>query len=365
MYALVLTPDFPPAPGGIQLLVHRLVVNFEAVESRVVALGGQGAAEFDAAGGIDVTRVAAKGTRRNRLAVARLDLAGVRQGLARRPDVVISAHVVTAPAAALLRAARGVPFLQYLHADELRTRPALARRALARADAVVTVSRHTREMALGADCPPARIEVIPPGVDLPAAAVRRPDERPTILTVARLVERYKGHDTMIRALRLVRERVPDVRWAVVGDGPLRPELEAQAQQEGVADAVVFAGSISDRERDAWYERARVFAMPSRLPPGGLGGEGFGIVYLEAAAHGLPSIAGDVAGARDAVVGGETGVLLDPTDPEALAAAASELLLDPDRAAEMGVAARAHAELHAWPRIAARVEAILRGLREGR
>jgi phosphatidylinositol alpha-1,6-mannosyltransferase len=201
--------------------------------------------------------------------------------------------------------------------------------------------------------------VIPPGVDLPAApSAVEPDARPTILTVARLVESYKGHDVMIRALRQVRETVADARWVVLGDGPLRPSLEAQAREQGVGDAILFAGSVSDAERDAWYERARVFAMPSRLPAEGLGGEGFGIVYLEAAAHGLPSIGGDVAGARDAILDGETGRLVDPTDPAAVAAAIVELLADSGRAARMGVAARQFAERHSWPRIAARVEVVL-------
>lgn len=359
MRALVLTPDFPPARGGIQLLVHRLVVNFEAIEARIVALGGPGAAEFDAESGLDVRRVGAKGAGRNRSAVARLDAVGFAQGLAYRPDVTISAHIVTAPAAAAIGSVTRAPYLQYLHGDELRTRPRLARAALRRAGAAIAVSRHTRAMALEAGCPPERIDVIPPGVDLPpAAAGAEPDSRPTILTVARLVESYKGHDVMIRALRRVRETVPDARWAVLGDGPLRPSLEARAREEGVGDAILFEGSVSDAERDAWYERARVFAMPSRLPPEGLGGEGFGIVYLEAAAHGLPSIGGDVAGARDAILDGETGRLVDPTDDTAVAAAIVELLVDPGRAARMGVAARQFAESHSWPRIAARVEAAL-------
>ncbi len=357
--ALILTPDFPPAPGGIQLLVYRLATNFEAVESRVIALGGEGAATFDAASDLDVKRVSRKGAARNRLAVVQLNLVGVRQGVDFRPDVVLSGHVVTAPAAGLLRAAGRGRVVQYLHADEFRTRPGLVRRAVGRADAVVAVSRHTRDMALEAGCAPERLHVIPPGVDLPGATVAERSDRPTVVTVARLVESYKGHDVMVRAMRLVREQVPEARWAVVGDGPLRPGLEELARSEAVEDAVEFVGAVSNEERDAWYDRAHVFAMPSRLPESGVGGEGFGIVYLEAGAHGLPSVGGNVAGARDAVVDGETGLLVDPTDPEAVATALATLLRDPDRAAEIGASARRHAESHAWPRIAARVEDLFR------
>jgi phosphatidylinositol alpha-1,6-mannosyltransferase len=352
-----LTPDFPPAPGGIQLLAHRLVANFEAVESCVVTLGGDGAAAFDAESDLDVTRVGSKGARRNRSAVARLNATAVRRGIGFRPDVVLSGHVVTAPAAAVLRAVGRARVVQYLHADELRTRSSLVRWAMARADAVVAVSRHTSDMAIGLGCPSAKLQVIPPGVDLPASSVRDKSGPPTIVTVARLVDSYKGHDVMIRALPIVRERVPEARWVAIGDGPLRPGLEGLARREAVADAIEFAGAASNAQRDAWYDRANVFAMPSRLPRGGVGGEGFGIVYLEAGAHGLPSVGGDVAGARDAVLDGETGLLVDPTDHSAVAAALAELLLDRRRAAEMGAAARRHAESHAWPLIAARVEAL--------
>jgi len=362
--ALVITPDFPPAPGGIQLLVHRLVTNFERVESRVVALGVEGDEAFDESAEVAVRRVAAKGADRNRLAVARLNAAGLTEGLRQRPDVVICGHVVAAPAAAVLRRF-GPRVVQYLHGDEFRTRPRLVRRAMRAADAVIAVSRHTSEMALAHGCDPERLRIISPGVDLPGPPVAARSLRPTVLTVARLVEPYKGHDVVIRALPLVRERMPEARWLVVGEGPLRPDLERLARSEGVEDIVDFRGSASDAERDRCYDEAHVFTMTSRLPEEGFGGEGFGIVYLEAGAHGLPSVAGDVAGARDAVIAGETGLLVDPTDPGAVAGALVSLLGDRPLAERMGAAARRHAESSAWPAVAARVEALLEELVAGR
>ena len=170
---------------------------------------------------------------------------------------------------------------------------------------------------------------------------------------------------LVRALPLVRARVPGVRWVVIGDGPFRPAIESAVSAYGIEPAVDLLGKVSDEERDRWFAGASVFCMPSRLPAAGVGGEGFGIAYLEAAARGMPSIGGDVAGARDAVVNGETGLLVDPTDHLALAAAATDLLLDPERATEMGAAARRHAERHAWPLIAARVEALLHEVASGR
>jgi phosphatidylinositol alpha-1,6-mannosyltransferase len=201
--------------------------------------------------------------------------------------------------------------------------------------------------------------VIPPGIDLPPAPTVERDVQPTLLTVATLLFRYKGHDVTVRALPLIRAKVPDMRWVVVGDGPFRPALENAIRAYGVEDAVELRGRVSDEERDDWLDRASAFCMSSRVPAAGLGGEGFGIVYMEAAAHGIPTIGGDVAGARDAVVNGETGLLIDPADHLALAGAATELLANPERARAMGAAGRKHAERHAYPLIAARVEALLR------
>jgi phosphatidylinositol alpha-1,6-mannosyltransferase len=228
----------------------------------------------------------------------------------------------------------------------------------------VAVSRHTERLARSAGGDRARIVVIPNGVDLPE---RRPGGRadhPTMVTVARLVQRYKGHDVLIRALPLIRAEVPEVEWLVVGDGPLRGSLERLAAEHGVADAVRFLGRVSDAERDAALNGAHVFAMPSRLPAGGVGGEGFGIVYLEAAAHGLPVVAGNVAGALDAVVHGQTGLLVDPTDHAAVARAVTELLLDRGRAEALGEAGAARARQFAWPVVARQVEDLLFELARG-
>ena len=202
------------------------------------------------------------------------------------------------------------------------------------------------------------MRLIPPGVDLPRDPRSVPAERPSFLTIARLEDRYKGHDVLIRALGRVRMEVPDVEWIVIGDGPLRPELEQLARSCGVADAVRFLGAVSDELRDFWLRRADLLAMPSRLPGRGLAGEGFGIVYLEAGAYGKPVVAGNVAGALDAVADGETGLLVDPADSLAVANAISGLLLDRELAQRLGRQGRERARKFAWPEIARRVEAVL-------
>lgn len=355
---LVLTPDYPPTPGGVQLLVGRIVQHARRLRLRVLTLDAPGAREFDdAAGGRHVRRVPQWGGHRS--AIAALNAVAAVEALPFRPAAVLSAHIVTAPAAALIGGTLRVPFVQYLYAEEVGVRPGLAAFALRRAAAIIAISSYTRELAVGAGAEPARVRLIPPGVDLPDAsggAAKAP--RPTALTIARLRDRYKGHDVMLRALPLIRARVPDIEWVVAGDGPLRPGLERAAADQRLQDAVRFLGPVSDDERDRWLRGAHVFTMPSRVPAGGFAGEGFGIVYLEAAAHGLPVVAGEVGGALDAVVHGETGVLVDPNDHIAVAEAVVRLLLDPERARALGAAGARRARGFAWPEVARRVEEVI-------
>jgi len=354
---LVLTPDFPPDRGGIQALVGGLVAGLRDLHVHVVTLDAPGAATFDAGIGVPVRRIAAD----RRLRGARnlpLNAGALREAAGFRPQLALSAHIVTSPAAVVMRRLLGVRTAQYFHANEILDKPRLAAFAARHADASIAVSSYTLGLLERAGAPAAGIRLIPPGVRLPADEGPLPSERPTVLTVARLVDRYKGHDVLLRALPLVRERVPDVEWVVVGDGPLRSELEADARQRGLAGAVRFLGSVGDEERNAWLRRADVFAMPSRLPGGRLAGEGFGIAYLEASSYGTPVVAGNVGGAVDAVLDGETGLLVDPTDPAAVGEAIARLLLEPALARRLGEAGARRARELAWPQVAARVQALL-------
>ncbi len=354
---LLLTPDFPPAPGGIQLLLHRFASLASRVTVRVVTRTHGDAARWDAASGLDVRRAPAPpgGRRAGLVALNGLALA---QARAFRPDVILCGHIVAAPAAVLAGRITRTPIVAYLYADEGPAQPSLARAAFRSARSTIVLSRYGRDLAIELGAPAGRVVIVEPGVDPPLSPRTERSDEPLIVTVARLTDRYKGHDVMLEALRTIRERVAGTRWIVVGDGPLRPELEARAGQLGVSDAVCFTGAVGDVERDAWLDRARVFAMPSRLPPGGAGGEGFGIAFLEAGAHGLPVVAGAVAGALDAVVDGETGVLVAPDQADAIADAIAGLLLDAERARRMGDAGARRAAEFSWPRMASRVEDVL-------
>ncbi len=354
---LVLTPDYPPARGGIQALVDGLLRELRGMRTRVVALDGPGAARYDERAGRDVRRVRADA----RLGPARiisLNAAALAEARSFRPQLVLGLHIVTSPASSIIRRLLGSPVLQYYHANEIGDKPRLSRFAAAHADASIAVSSYTAGLLAGVGVAAEGVRLIPPGVEIPTDRSPLASERPTILTVSRLVGRYKGHDVLIEALELIRERVPDVEWVVVGEGPLRGELEALARQRGVADSIRFLGAVGDEERNDWLRRADVFAMPSRLPGGGLAGEGFGIAFLEAGAYGKPVVAGNVGGALDAVVDGRTGLLVDPTDPRAVGEAITGLLVDRERAQRLGAQGAERARSLEWAVIAERVRELL-------
>ncbi|HEX4483610.1 MAG TPA: glycosyltransferase family 4 protein [Solirubrobacteraceae bacterium] len=361
---LILTPDFPPAPGGIQVVVERLAAGMDGFETLVLAPDGPGAGAFDAATDLRVQRVGG-GARLRGGRSALLNAAALRAAASFRPALTLSAHIVTSPGAAAIRAALGARTAQYFHAEEIGARPRLAAFAASRADLSIAVSAYTAQLIAATGAQPRRARVIANGADVPADASALPAERPTILTIARIEERYKGHDTMVRALALMLAKVPDAQWVVIGEGSLRPAIEALARGYGVDRSIRFLGAVSDRERDAWLRRARLLAMPSRLPAGPFAGEGFGIVYLEAGAYAKPVLAGNVGGALDAVIDGETGLLVDPLDALAVADAITALLRDDALAARLGAAGRKRAEQQAWPLVAARVQRELLELLEAR
>lgn len=354
---LIVTPDFPPAPGGIQVVVERIATGVQGFQARVIAPDAAGASRFDRDSGLDVRRVRGGGRLRGGRNVT-LNAAALAAGFGFRPDVTLSAHIATSPAAAAIRHLLGARTVQYFHAEEIGAKPKLAAFAARHANESIAVSRYTAGLIAATGAALEALSVIPNGTDIPSDPTPLSVDRPTVLTIARMEERYKGHDVMVRALALVRAKLPDVQWIVIGDGSLRPGIEQLAECYGVAESAHFLGAVSDERRNSWLRRAHLLAMPSRLPAGGLAGEGFGIVYLEAGAYGKPVVAGNVGGALDAVLDGETGLLVDPLDTLAVAGAITKLLLDRELASRLGEAGRARSQRYAWPVIVRRVETVL-------
>ncbi len=250
----------------------------------------------------------------------------------------------------------------YVHGEEITTRDDYdagqdrRRRALLAAHHIVVVSRFTAGVVadlLGA-AGARRIRLIENGVDgarfrtLPRpadlAALHGLDGCFVFVSVCRLLEK-KGIDHAIRAFAQVAAAYPDSRYLVVGEGPYRATLEAIAAECGVADKVAFAGAVADDELVEHYALGDVFVMPNRRLANG-DTEGFGLVFLEANACGLPVIAGSDGGSIDAVRHGANGLLVDGHSVAAIAAAMLDLRRDPalrDRLRAGGHAAAAAAD----------------------
>ncbi len=265
-----------------------------------------------------------------RLARLRFAAVFVRALAARCPDLVVVGHVDLAPLAWLAQRALRVPYVVWAYGiDVWGLRAGLRAASLRHADRVVAISRYTAREVAALDAGLARRTVIVP----PTVADRfRPgggeelrrclglaDAR-VLLTVGRLsaAERYKGIDTVLRALPRVLARAPDVRYVVAGDGDDLPRLRALAGRLGVSDATVFAGAPPDGDMPDYYNACDLFVMPSRR-------EGFGIVFAEALACGKPVLAADAGGAPDAVLDGGLGRLVDPGDADGTARAVLDCL----------------------------------------
>jgi phosphatidyl-myo-inositol dimannoside synthase len=355
---LIVTNDFPPRQGGIQSFVHQLAVRQPADSVVVYASDHEGSAQFDAAQDFPVVRHGTGLLLPTPAARARI-VATLRAHQC--TAVWFGAAAPLALLAPSLRAAGAQRVVASTHGHEVGWamlpggRQAL-RRIGRSCDVLTYLAEYTRRRLQGAFGPRATLRQLAPGVDI---ATFRPGTdgtairdrhglgtRPVIVCVSRLVPR-KGQDTLIRALPAIRTAVPDAALLLVGAGPYQADLAAIARRSGMADQVVFAGSVPFTELPAHYAAGDVFAMPCRTRRGGMDVEGLGIVYLEASATGLPVVAGDSGGAPDAVRDGRTGYVVNGRDEPTVADRLITLLRDPELRARMGAAGRAWVERD-WP-----------------
>jgi phosphatidyl-myo-inositol dimannoside synthase len=178
--------------------------------------------------------------------------------------------------------------------------------------------------------------------------------------VSRMVAR-KGQDVLVKALPHIQRSVPGAVLLLVGDGPHRAAVEKLVAERGLEHDVVLTGRVPWQETPAFYDAGDVFAMPTRTRLFGLEPEALGICYLEAAATGLPVVAGSSGGAPDAVLHGENGYVVDGRDVEQVAARCSELLTDRELAARFGARGRQWvAARWRWDDLALRLHRILAG-----
>ncbi len=265
-------------------------------------------------------------------------LAAMAQAIARPGwyDLVICGHVRLLPLMLAIELKPAAPMGLILHGVDAWDPIGgwATRRALARLDWFLSVSDFTKRRFLAwSGVAAERGLVVPNAVDLAAFTPGPKDPallarwglagRTVLMGLGRLDarERYKGFDEVMEAMPRLLPRHPDLAYLIAGDGSDRPRLEAKARSLGLADRVVFTGYLPEAEKVATYRLADCFLLAGW-------GEGFGIVLIEAMACGVPAIASPLDASAEAVGDGRFGLVVDPKDPEALAAAIDTALARP-------------------------------------
>ncbi len=350
---LLVTNDFPPKVGGIQSYLWELWRRLPPDDVIVHTTPYEGADEFDAAQDFTVIRSREPWLLPQPVLVRRVNAMADHYGA----ELVILDPAVPA---GLIGPHLDRPYGVVLHGAEvtipgrLPVTHTLLNRVLNDAVGVIAAGGYPAaegERSLGRSLPTT---VVPPGVDttriVPLDGVARrsarvrfglPVEGPLVTSASRLVPR-KGMDVLIRASLLVRDRHPDVHVAIAGGG--RDQARLQRMIDELGAPATLLGRLPDADMPALYACGDVFAMLCRTRWGGLEQEGFGIVFVEAAAAGVPQVAGRSGGAHEAVAHDETGLVVDdPTDEEAVASAIADLLDDESRRTAMSKASRLRAE----------------------
>ena len=267
------------------------------------------------------------------LIVGRLKLAAalIAYILRSRPQHLYCGHVNLAPMVAAICKPFGIPFTVLTYGKEVwETLPTSKVKAFQRAERIWTISRYSRDRLCESNAVDAgKVDFVYCSVD---GRRFKPEEKEAglvekyklhdsrvLMTVARLWsgDRYKGVDVTIRALPEIAKSFPTVKYLVLGRGDDQPRLAALAEELGISDRVVFAGFVKNEDLVAHYNLADAYVMPSQ--------EGFGIVYLEAMACGVPVLSGDADGSSDPLQDGRLGWQVPHRDPEAVAVAVCQML----------------------------------------
>jgi phosphatidyl-myo-inositol dimannoside synthase len=364
MRILIATYEFPPDPGGIQNVAHRLAHYFTQLEHEVLVLASPQPddAQFDAQQMFTTKRLLGTLEQAN----SKLDtfqhkwqlIQLVRQEITTfNPDVILCpkwdpmGYLI----AFMTLFGRSRPYFVIGHGTDLHhlSSSGLARLgkqilryfAFHRAKQVFTVSRYTATRAKELNLPESKVRVIRNGIEekeilpLDPNQTSEPIDSPRILTVCRLVPR-KGCDTVIRALPHLVEDYPNLKYQIIGSGPESQKLKDLTAQLNMETYVDFLGRVDEQTKDEVYQNSHLFVMPARQFDDDY--EGFGIVYLEAMARGLPVIGASTGGIPDAIEHDVTGLLVQPDDPPQLAEAIRNILED--------TAFRSRLAITAWERL---------------
>jgi phosphatidylinositol alpha-1,6-mannosyltransferase len=345
--------DFAPNVGGIAQYTYGILNRLSADQIMAIALPTSGWQSFDEHQSFLIQRIKLPSRWQpfNKIFKFLAPLFFLK--LLKTPDIKIVAccqsHHALLLAAWLLRKIKHIPFCVFIYGNDIlipqnkRSRD-FHNYLLKSANMVVAISKKTKNLALEIGVEPEKLHLLPPCIE-PGKFIQKQissqnlsnlnqQNKSIMLTVGRLVER-KGQDMVLRALPTVLKSIPDLHYVIVGTGDDEDRLKLLVDNLYLSDVVTFAGYVPDEKLPAYYDACKLFIMVSReiTERGDL--EGFGIVYLEANLMGKPVIAGASGGVGDAVVDGETGLLVDPNNIDDIADAIIYLLKDEETAVSMG------------------------------
>jgi phosphatidylinositol alpha-1,6-mannosyltransferase len=345
---LLLTLDFPPRTGGVARYLAALALCFKN-ELRVIAAPEKDCEVFDSGAEYPIERrelFFKNFWPRWFKTVWML----IKEG--KNYEKIIVSHLLPLGTAVwMAKLITSKPYVVIVHGMDVsltkssKRKSWLARRILDGAELIITNSKALAE-EMKQNFGVRKTEVCYPGVkkiDDNIVNSRRlccePDNRFILLTVSRLVPR-KGHLRVLKAIAELQNEIPNLRYRIVGEGPELAEIIRTANELGIYDLVRLSGRVTDTEIAEAYDEANVFVMPTVGDD--VDREGFGLVYIEAAAHGLPSIASKLSGVDEAVVDGQTGLLVPDGDIEALKAAIVRLYRNPEERERLGRAGQKRA-----------------------
>ena len=352
---LFITNDFGPRAGGIETFVHGLIERLPRGSVVVYTSAQPDSEKFDAKWltdfGVEVIRD------RSKILLPTPRVIKACQKLVKSRNLTRVAFGAAAPLGIMARAMRSAgaeKIVALTHGHEVwwaKVPPfSFAIKFMSQSiDAITYLGDYTRSEISKAISKNdvGKLVQIAPGIDVDHFVPTDSSElraqlgladKAVIISVGRLVHR-KGQDKLISALPAIRAAVPNVHLVLVGVGPHQKFLENLVAKLNVADCVTFIGRINYSELPKYICVGDIFAMPSRSRFFGLEVEGLGIVYLEASACGLPVVGGKSGGAPDAVLVGETGVVVDGTNSSEIAEACIDLLNNPELCALMGATGR--------------------------
>lgn len=314
MKILLLTMEWPPFKGGVGNYYFNLVQNLSGHQVSVLEVGSTSFYQYFWPKWLKLFFAARQTVKKN------------------RPDLIWVGQVLPIGTVAyLIKKFYKIPYFVSTHGLDIMLPQKSSRkektmkRVLNEARFITANSKFTKRELLNLEIPEEKIEVIYPCPNIKAATVSLEqirelkqelglEDKKVLLTVGRLVNR-KGQQKVIQAMPALLKKFPELVYLVVGDGPASAKLKTQSLNLGLKNKVIFLANVSNEELPIYYQLSDIFVMPAENLAGDV--EGFGIVYLEAAMFGLPSVAGKSGGVMEAVIDGQTGLLVEPNNQEDL------------------------------------------------